>query len=315
MPSLKYFLALFFILFFLTQACTPQGRDLPEYGKALGSIDDITIREDQLRFRIKLETRQLPAEVDKKVLAAEVLKKLIQDYSIISYGQKNNLLPDQTKLDELYQNYLKQWNAKALDELMTTTGLTKERFHELIQDQVSVQSIIDAAIGSKIKVDRSEVEQFYWLHVKNYNVSERVRVRHIVTEDFNKANDLLKRLQKGDNFAKLAINHSISPDRSTGGDLGYFARGTMPKVFDDACFKLEKKGDLSPVVRSEYGYHIFKLLDRIPAGRKDLSEVSGEIAQELTQEKIEQEFTKWYEEVKKNVQIKINHNVLDTLKL
>ena len=136
-----------------------------------------------------------------------------------------------------------------------------------------------------------------------------MRVRQIVTDSLDKAKDIYERLLKGDNFAKLAINHSLSPDRARGGDLGYFEQGTYPKVFDEYCFKL-KKGELSSIVKSDYGYHIFKLLDKKPAGRKTLAEVTSSIYQRLYEQKLKAKYDIWLQGIAKDIEVVVEDELL-----
>ncbi len=82
----------------------------------------------------------------------------------------------------------------------------------------------------------------------------------------------------------LAREHSLSPDARQGGDLGFFPRGVMPPPFDEVCFSL-KPGQLSGVVRSSYGFHLFKLLEKRPARRRPLEEVAPSIAARLLAER------------------------------
>ena len=168
---------------------------------------------------------------------------------------------------------------------------------------------MELELGAELKVSLSEVSRYYYKHRADYNVAERVRVRQIVTDSIDKANDLHKRLKLGENFAKMAVNHSLSPDRAQGGDVGYFVRGTFPKEFDEACFKL-RKGELSPVVKSDYGFHIFKLLNKKPAGRKKLEEVAAQINQKLFEEKLKKKYDPWMQKVRSEVKVEIQKEVL-----
>lgn len=99
-----------------------------------------------------------------------------------------------------------------------------------------------------------------------------------------------------------------------GGDLGYFARGSLPKEFDEACFNL-KKGEISPVVKSDYGYHIFKLLDRKPAGKKALAEVAPQIQQLLFEEKLKKKYDTWIKKVQASVTVIFHKDILDNITL
>ena len=89
---------------------------------------------------------------------------------------------------------------------------------------------------------------------------DKIRCAHILVEKFTDAQKLLERLRKGEDFAKLAAENSIDGSRRRGGDLGWFGRGMMVKPFEQAAFALEK-GQISDLVKSEFGYHIIKRLE------------------------------------------------------
>lgn len=71
---------------------------------------------------------------------------------------------------------------------------------------------------------------------------------------------VLERLKQGEKFGKIAANVSLCPSGKSGGDLGFFSRGKMVKEFEKAAFLLEK-GEVSPIVKTKYGYHIIKRLE------------------------------------------------------
>ena len=69
-------------------------------------------------------------------------------------------------------------------------------------------------------------------------------------------------LSDGEDFEKLARENSICPTASEGGDLGYFVRGDMVEEFDKAAFELKQPGDISPIVKTQFGYHLIELVDK-----------------------------------------------------
>ena len=91
-------------------------------------------------------------------------------------------------------------------------------------------------------------------------MADKIRCAHILVEKFSQAQEILDLLRKGADFAKTAEARSIDGSRRRGGDLGYFGRGMMVKPFEQAAFALEK-GQVSDIVKSEFGYHIIKRLD------------------------------------------------------
>lgn len=89
----------------------------------------------------------------------------------------------------------------------------------------------------------------------------KVRASHILVQTEEEANDLLKKLEEGSDFAELAQEYSLCPSKRDGGDLRYFGRGMMVKPFEDAAFDLEV-GQVSAPVETQFGWHLIKLTDK-----------------------------------------------------
>jgi peptidyl-prolyl cis-trans isomerase C len=88
----------------------------------------------------------------------------------------------------------------------------------------------------------------------------KVHCTHILVKTEKEANTVLERLKKGEKFANIAKEVSLCPSGKRGGDLGTFGRGKMVKEFEEAAFALQK-GQISPIVRTKFGYHIIKRLE------------------------------------------------------
>ncbi len=88
-------------------------------------------------------------------------------------------------------------------------------------------------------------------------MAEKIRCEHILVEKQSIANQLLERIKKGESFEKLAQENSMDSSRKRGGDLGFFGRGMMVREFEKAAFGLEV-GEVSQVVKTQFGYHIIK---------------------------------------------------------
>jgi peptidyl-prolyl cis-trans isomerase C len=90
-------------------------------------------------------------------------------------------------------------------------------------------------------------------------MSNKIKCAHILVEKLSVAQEVLQKLNNGESFGKLAEQYSIDGSRKRGGDLGEFGRGTMVKEFEQAAFALEK-GQVSGIVKTQFGYHIIKRL-------------------------------------------------------
>lgn len=131
-----------------------------------------------------------------------------------------------------------------------------------------------------------KAEAIYKAQPKRFEMEEAVKVRHILVagtneEARNKAQALHQQLVQGADFAELAKQESADKGSGArGGDLGFFARGKMVEPFEQAAFGL-KKGELSGVVETQFGFHILRLDDRRPAGLRPFAEVRDELIAEV----------------------------------
>lgn len=137
----------------------------------------------------------------------------------------------------------------------------------------------------------------YQADAKAFQLPEQVRIRHILitagkdkddTAAAQQARDLLAQLRAGGDFAALAKEHSADPGSAAkGGELGFFAQGRMVPEFDEAAFKLQKPGDLSDVVKTQFGYHILQLQERKPAGQQSFDEVKEGLLAKVKQTEVQ----------------------------
>ena len=91
-------------------------------------------------------------------------------------------------------------------------------------------------------------------------MSNKIHCAHILIEKLSVAQELRAKIAKGESFANLAKEYSIDGSKKRGGDLGFFGRGMMVSEFEKAAFALQK-GQVSDVVKTQFGYHIIKRLD------------------------------------------------------
>jgi peptidyl-prolyl cis-trans isomerase C len=113
-----------------------------------------------------------------------------------------------------------------------------------------------------------------------------------------------KRIQSGEDFAKVAKEVSDCPSKDNGGDLNFFQKGQMVAPFENAAFSM-KPGQTSDIVETEFGYHIIKVTDQKAAGTMSFDEVKPRIEQHLKTEKMSQELPKYVETFKSKAKIEI----------
>jgi len=143
----------------------------------------------------------------------------------------------------------------------------------------------------------ADVQRFYNDNLPQYQTPEQIRASHILLNTAGKdeaavraqAEDLLKQLEAGTDFAMLATEFSEDPGTAAnGGDLDYFSRGRMVPEFETAAFVLEP-GQTSDIVRTQYGFHLIKVVDKKPAVTQSFDDVRPQIEDLLKRQRADQQ--------------------------
>ena len=179
------------------------------------------------------------------------------------------------------------------------------------KEQFMIRKTIDQKVGAKVQVTPSEVSDYYNKHIAEFVQPEAMKLSNILIrprEDlkpekaFELANKILKKLREGGDFSELAKTFSEGPSAAEGGLMGYVKSADLAPEIVKALSAL-KDGDISGVVQTGAGYHIFKIEEKRPAGTLTLSEVRRDIEEALFKEKIHEKVKGWLETLKKNAYI------------
>ncbi len=156
----------------------------------------------------------------------------------------------------------------------------------------------DEALG-RVVVPAAETQQYYNSNVSQFQTPEQIRASHILLNTAGKdeaavlkqAEALLEQIKGGADFAELARKMSEDEgSKANGGDLDYFARGRMVPEFETAAFALQT-GQISDIVRSQYGFHIIKVTDKKLAVTRPLEEVRAQIEEQLKRQRADEQVT------------------------
>ncbi|WP_251041076.1 peptidylprolyl isomerase [Bacillus sp. ISL-45] len=173
-----------------------------------------------------------------------------------------------------------------------------------IREDIEVYLLAEKMIGSSIDVSEDELKTYFEENKDSFDQKEQVKASHILVEDEATAKKVKEELDNGKNFAELAKKYSTDTSNAdNGGDLGYFGKGEMAEEFENAAFALETDA-ISEPVKTEFGYHIIKLVDKKAAKAAKFDDHKGEIKELLFDQKIQAEYPNWLEEKKAEYKIK-----------
>ena len=234
----------------------------------------------------------------------EKLKNLITDSVVVSDGEVEEEFRDRNEKSKIsYVSFepSKFTGVVVLQEadIKAHYDQNKESYRVPEQRRVKYLFADTAALRTGIQIPDAELRSYYQQNLATYQLPEKVRATHILLKTEGKspeesekikarATDLLLQARKGADFAELAKKNSEDTvSAANGGDLGSFARGAMVPEFDQAAFTLGV-GAVSDLVKTQFGYHIIKVLEKQPAHTQTFEEVENLIRPTLLQRKAEQ---------------------------
>jgi peptidyl-prolyl cis-trans isomerase D len=256
-----------------------------------------------------LSREKFEAEV-KKQIEANRLRDLITGAVTVSPSEVRDYYRNQgTKIKFTYAVLSADTLRKTINptdtELQAFFKQNAAKYAHAIPETRSIQYIAfsDSQIpGGEPKISDQEIQQYYQQHLQQFKVDDEVKVRHILIQVPQnappaadaaakaKAQGILDQLKAdhGANFAELAKKYSDDPgSKDQGGELGWLKHGTTVPEFDKEAFSLQP-GQISGLVRTQYGYHILQVEDKHSAHVQPLDEVKAQILSTLTQQKEQQ---------------------------
>jgi peptidyl-prolyl cis-trans isomerase D len=239
------------------------------------------------------------------VLAIEKMEKLIKsnikvsESDMLDVYQKEN---EKIKLSyiSIAKDHFKPPAEASDEELQAYFEKNKQNFEIPEQVKVEYVKLAPKFVENEVTIIDEDIQDFYKRNISKYEVKKQFKAHHILfrvapptnTEEKvdpvevekkakDKAEEILKKLKEGADFKKMAKEHSDDKvSGNNGGDLGQFSEGVMVREFEEAFEKM-KVGELSDLVRTNFGFHIIKLDERKDARTKPISEVKDSIEKEL----------------------------------
>ncbi len=212
-------------------------------------------------------------------LKSNLLESFIEEKLFLHEAERVQVEPDPKLLAAMLEKAASLGERQG-DKAANSRDADLER---TLSESLKTQLYLRSYLLKNVLVTDSECEAYYKEHLADYVSNDRVHVREILVDDLSQAQKLLALLKKGrnKNFSDLALAYSKGARADEGGDLGKFEKGELPLDFEKAIFSLAP-GTVSKIVRSQYGYHIFMVEEKIVAHQQKLIEVRDQIKEKLT---------------------------------
>ncbi len=256
--------------------------------KVVARVGNVEITKDEL------------FETLAKVNGQSALDSLI-NYKIIDLElKKNNLTVTDEEIEKELQKVIEQAGGReTFDKMLEYYSYTEEDFKKDIRSNTGIRKLLEP----NIKITDEEMKEYFEKNKAIYDQPEQVKASHILVKDEATAKEVKSKLDAGEDFAKLAKEYSTdSGTKDDGGNLGYFTKDDMVKEFSEAAFAL-KVNEISGPVKSSYGYHIIKVLDKKEAVEATFEGSKDKVKEELLEDKITSEVESWFNKKKQEYKI------------
>ena len=297
-------LILILLLFFLW-GCGQWGIGLPEQMIAQVNEEQIPVEEFNREFKeLILEPGEEAKGTDLGNLKQAYLEQVIERKILVQEARRLGIKVSPEELNRAISEIKMDYPGEGFGEKLGLKGTTFEEWKGRLGEKLLAEKVIRSAFRFQEKIDEKEALQYYDDHRSSFQISRKVRARQIVLADGEEAIQILKRLKKGESFEKVAKEKSLGPEKVWGGDLGYFSQGEKPTEFD-SVFTMEV-GAISEVIKSPYGYHIFRLEEKTQPRQIPFEEAKLGILQELGRNKGEENYQKWLNNLKGKAIVRVN---------
>lgn len=255
------------------------------------------------------EGASAPTPEQLAALRHTVLQGRVDRLLLLQEAKSRGITIPEAEVQKRLDRMRADWPGPEFEALLARRQQTLEEVRADALAQLTQERLFHDLVYSRVAVTEEEIRAYVEAHPDEFQDPEQVHAAQIVVKELDQAKEIRAQLRAGAKFADLARERSLSADAKAGGDLGWFARGVMPPQFDQVAFSLSP-GQLSEVVSTDYGFHIFKLLERRPARKKDLAAVRGAVERRLLRGKQEQAQAEFLTQLRSQAAVRINEPVL-----
>lgn len=248
----------------------------------------VTINDDKITMsEFNKELDKIPMNM-KMMVATESGKKTFLDRLIVKKLLLKEAEKGNIEQDKEFQNRLAE-----------------------IKEQLIIESLLKKKLTAGANITDESLQKYYDANKEKFRKEREISTRHILVKSEEEAKQVKEKLAAGEDFSELAKRYSIDPNaKVTGGEVGYHPKGTLLPEYEAAAFKLTKVGQVSPITKTQFGYHIIRLEGIKPPQYVPFAEVKEFIRQQLVQEKQKEVLDKYIEDLRKNSKITINEALL-----
>ncbi|SEU27586.1 peptidylprolyl isomerase [Stigmatella erecta] len=252
-----------------------------------------------------------PEEVEpfKRALLDTLIKRML----LLQQAKQYNLTVTPDEVDRRMLRLSGDYPAEGFSDVLAQGQLSLAELRAREANRLLIEKLFTHHVYSRVAVTEEELRAYYAAHEAEFQEPEQVHAAQLVVKGLDEARRVQAQLKAGKKFADLARLYSLSADAKVGGDLGFFPRGQMPPAFDEVVFNL-RPGQVSDVVSTEYGYHLFRVLEFKPARKRDFAEVRAQVEAREVKRKQEEAHEAFEKALLDKAKLSVNESTLQSIR-
>lgn len=273
------------------------------------TIGDRMIIGEQLREEIQEMIHEMGiTEHEVKAHMRPIINTIVERALIMRYGEEEGITFSDHELDSAIGDIRRDYPEDVFREVLLKKYIDPDEWKEEVREELLLKKIVKSASAEIPPVTFNETKAYFESHRDEFKRPPMVQLRQVVTATKKEATSILERVKKGGSLEQEAREHSIAPEAENGGMLGWIAKGELAESLDDIIFSLSKD-EISSVVPSPHGFHIFQVLATRADGLKELPEVMEEIEKKLLLQKRESFYRKWISQLRARYPVTIGEEI------
>ncbi|MBT2656136.1 peptidylprolyl isomerase [Bacillus sp. ISL-18] len=226
--------------------------------------------------------------------------QIISDKIVAAEAAKQKVTVSNSAVNKEIDNLKEQYGGDdAFNQALQSNNTTLT----VVKNDLKNYLILKKLMEPDIKITDEEMKTYFEENKDSFASAEQVKASHILVTDEKTAKEIKQKLDNGEDFAALAKKYSTDEGtKANGGELGYFAKGTMVTEFDNVAFSLPVN-TISDPVKTQYGYHIIKVEAKKAAQAANYEDSKAQIKETLFDQKVDSQYQTWIDSKKKSYDI------------
>lgn len=313
----SFFLSFFLILSVL--GASPFLLAQETLDRILVVVNDEIITEADLRIAIEPLAAQYRATLSGHELQVKIeearevyLEQLVNERLIRSAARREKITVDEEEVEEMMEEVRSKFpTQEAFERVLREQGLSLKKLKERFRDRILNRRMVDLKVRSQITISPGDVLDYYDEHQAEFKGPEKAKVQQILIRVGDQRSDeeaaelawsIVRELDRGGDMKTLAKLYSEAAEAEEGGDMGWVERGQLIDKIDRQIFS-QPVGEHTQPIRSQLGYHIFRVEDRRESEARSFDQVRNRVQNILFRQKTKEKLEAWLGELRRNAYV------------